>query len=95
MRYFKAEMSNGYCGFDDEFLLQFDDETANDLDFVWNCALEAYDYLEGGGGLDPYNGEEYEYYEQYLDDIGDYSSLDEISEKEFLELRDEEGWEVR
>lgn len=95
MRYFKVEMSNGYCGFDDEFLLQVNDEIASDLNFIWDCALQSYNYLDGGAGLDPYDGEEFEDYDEYIDAIGDNSTFDEISEEEFFELRDEEGWEVR
>ena len=93
MRYIKAELSNGYCGFDDSFLMEFPEDTSDNT--INSDVMENYVYLNGGGGLDPWDDEDYDDYDDYLDDIYDYSTWEEITEEEYIKLRDEEGWEVR
>ena len=93
MRYIKANLSNGWCGHDEEFLMEFPD-TATD-DAITEDVINSYSYIDGSAELDPYNEEEYEDYEDYLDEIYFNSDWEEISEEEFTMLRDEQGWEVR
>lgn len=91
MMYYRVEMSNGYCGHDDEFLVVTEKEpTGEDL-------MELYAYSEGGACLSP-DDEEFQTDDEdadgYFEAVMDNSSCEEIDEEEFIRLRDEEGWEV-
>lgn len=92
MGYYKIECSNGLCGCDDYYLLELgEDPTAADI-------LETYVYTSGYAGQenDIEDGESYDdYMERYEQDILEYSCWVEITEEEFIRLRDEESWEVR
>lgn len=80
MRYFKVEMSNGFCGFDDTFL------TCGDSEPSFSECFDNYAYAEGGGGLDPYSGEEFDTYDDYVECVEENTSIEEISEEEYNEL---------
>ena len=87
MIFYRVTMGNGFLGCDEEFLTS----SEQDLNF-WDL-LEMYAYTDGAAGLD-LEDEEFEEcpYEEW---IADNSYWEEISEEEFILLRDEEGWEVR
>lgn len=87
MNYYKVEMGNGYCGFDEEFLCEMDGK------LTFQDCLEMYAYQDGGAGLNP-DDEEFDSY-SYEECIEDSTFWEEITEEEFIHLRDEEGWEVR
>lgn len=87
MKYYHIEMGNGYCGFDEEWLMTFEDNVTQEE--IFNDAISVYTYEDGGAGLDPYDESEYEDYNDYLDDIADYSSIEEITEEEFNKLKEE------
>ena len=96
MHYFKVTASNGLCGCDDEWLVETEEE-----DLVFGDILEAYAYESGYAGMendDDLWGSENEEdgeYDLYYEAIAENSVWDEISEEEFIKLRDEEGWDVR
>lgn len=90
MRYFYVSCGNGYCGCNEEWLM----ESATDLDpeEVYEC----YAYTDGAAGLRIGEDEdddisEEEYYENIMDNI----SIEEISEEEYIRLRNEESIEER
>jgi hypothetical protein len=90
MRYFSVSCGNGYCGCDEEWLME--SEVDLDPEEVYDC----YTYTEGAAGLRIGDDEfddiaEDEYYENIMENI----YFEEISEEEFKRLRDEESWEVR
>ena len=89
MKYYKVEMSNGYCGCDDNFVTVVDDDTELSLA---DC-MEMYMYADGAAGIDP-NDEEFADY-LYEENIADNSTWEEISEEEYRKLVDEEYWEKR
>lgn len=91
-RYYKVEMGNGWCGYDDEFLAV----THNGEDFTMIDALDLYTYVDGGAGLDIGDDEDCDCtMEEYEENIYDNTWIEEIDEEEFIRLRDEESWEVR
>jgi hypothetical protein len=90
MKYFSVSCGNGYCGCDEEWLMEGEEEP--------ECCevIECYSYETGAGGLRIGDDEdddisEEEYYQNMMDNI----SIEEISEEEFINLRDNEYWEVR
>ena len=90
MRYFSVSCGNGYCGCDEEWLMECEEEP--------DCyeVIEYYSYETGAGGLRIGDDEddditEEEYYQNMMDNIG----IEEISEEEYIRLRDEEGFEER
>ena len=92
MRYWKVESGNGLCGCDDEWLMEQNDEPS------MGDIMECYTYATGYAGQENYISDyddEEEYWEDYETDIMENTSYEEITEEEFIELRDEEGWEVR
>ena len=91
MKYIKVSVGNGYCGCDEEYLLE-ESDGANE-DEIFDDILGTYSYESGAAGIDP-DDEEFEEY-SYEDCIADNTSWDEIDEEEFIRLRDEENWEVR
>lgn len=80
MKYYKIEMSNGYCGFDEIMLTRGDSEPS-----FFDC-FNNYAYAEGGAGLDPYSGEDFDTYDDYVDCVADNTSIEEISEDEYKSL---------
>ena len=90
MIFYRVTMGNGLCGYDEEFLTS----SEQDLNF-WDL-LEMYTYTNDTAGI-YLEGEECEEFEEcsYEEWIADNSYWEEISEEEFICLRDEEGWEVR
>ena len=88
MIFYRVTMGNGFCGYDEEFLTS----SKQDLNF-WDL-LEMYTYTDDTAGLDLEEDEEFEEC-PYEELIADNSCCEEISEEEFIRLRDEEGWEVR
>lgn len=95
-RYWRITCSNGFCGCDEEWLM----ETNDDCNLIAEDVIEYYTYESGAAGISPDdpefdpNSEEFEG-ETYEDLIYDNLSYEEISEEEFKNLRDEEEWEVR
>lgn len=88
MKYWKVEISNGYCGFDDNFLFESRYKPSPEELF------QLYDYAEGGGGLDPYDGEEFDTYDDYVDEVLENIWCVEITQEEANQL-EEEGWEYK
>lgn len=77
MRYWFVSISNGYCGFDDDFIIAREEEpSVNEL-------FSLYDYCEGGGGLDPYDGEEFDTYDDYEEAVCENIEACEISREEY------------
>ena len=93
MRYFVINASNGYCGCDDSWVAKTEDDNwePSEGDYI----LDNYVYAEGAAGLDPYDGEEYDSYDDYVEDIYDNTVWEEITEEEFNQLLNEEGLEER
>ena len=87
--YFKVFASNGVCGCDEEWLVETEEE---DLDFT--DILEQYSYESGYAGAE-YDEENDDPDVGYENAICENSSWEEITEEEFIRLRDEGGWEVR
>lgn len=87
-RYFTFEIENGFCGFDENFLVIAPNGNEPDFEDFIN---ENYSYLEGGGGLDPYDTEEYEDYSDYFEEILDNSCCEEISKEQFEQLKEDYG----
>lgn len=90
MRYFSISCGNGYCGCDEYWLME--SNTDLDPDDVYDC----YTYTDGAAGLRIGDDEfddiaEDQYYENIMENI----CIEEISEEEFMHLRDSECWEVR
>lgn len=91
MRYWKIFMSNGFGGCDEEFLTT----TEGDYELEFEEVLDMYSYESGAAGVDTADPEEFDEEYTYTDRICEYSTWDEIDEEEFIQLRDEEDWEVR
>lgn len=91
MRYVLVNAGNGFCGCNEDYLLEVRDE-AND-DEIYTTIMETYSYESGAAGIDP-DDEEFEEY-PYEDYIADNTGWEEITEEEFIRLRDEEDYEVR
>ena len=89
MKYYKVEMGNGYCGYDDNFVVTTDDNT--ELSFA-DC-MEMYIYADGAGCINPDDEDFAEY--SYEENVLDNTSWEEISEEEYRKLVDEEYWEER
>jgi len=98
MKYFKVFASNGLCGCDEEWLTVTE---KNDLDF-YNDVLGQYSYEGGYAGFE-YDVDMWAEYDEenndpnvgYENAICEYSVWEEITEEEFVRLRDEEGLEER
>ena len=88
MIFYRVTMGNGFCGYDDEFL------TSSEQDLNFCDLLEMYTYTDDTADFDLEEDEEFEEC-PYEERIVDNSYWEEISEEEFICLRDEEGWEVR
>ena len=87
MIFYRVTMGNGLCGYDEEFL------TSSEQNLNFCDLLEMYTYTDDTAGIN-LEDEEFEEY-SYEEWIADNSYWEEISEEEFILLRDEEGWEVR
>lgn len=85
MRYWKVEMSNGYCSCDEEFVTK----TRDNEDLNFEDCLCMYCYSDGAAGLDP-DDEEFEEY-SYLERISDNTFWEEITKEEFQSLINEDG----
>ena len=89
MRYWKVEMGNGYCGYDEEFVTRtFNNEF---LDFE-DC-LDMYSYTEGAIDIN-LSDEEFEEY-SYVECIYNNTIWEEITKKEYQSLIDEDLFEIR
>ena len=91
MRYIQVFASNGFCGCNEEYLLE-EPDNVND-DWIYSDILDTYTCESGAYGMNP-DDEEFEEY-SYEDYIADNTTWEEITEEEFIDLRDNEGWEVR
>ena len=96
MKYFLVKAGNGLCGCDDEWITETEKDELNfDSD-----VLEAYAYESGYCGMEndsDFWGEDLwdDDCDPYYDAIAENSYWEEITEEEFIRLRDEEGWDVR
>lgn len=96
MKYYKISCGNGYCGCNEEWLMECKVEP--EPTEVYDC----YTYTDGAAGLIPMDENDEDYdpdyditWEEYEQNIYNNMSIEEISEEEFIKLRDEESWEVR
>lgn len=98
MKYFEVHASNGLCGCDEKWVTATEKD---DLDF-YEDVLQYYSYESGYAGFENDEDEWAENDEEdgdpavgYENAICEYSSWEEITEEEFVRLRDEEGWDER
>lgn len=78
MHYYVVNMSNGFCGCDEDFIIK------NESELTWDDFVEKYTYRYGGvWDMDDYDEDE------YLEDINNYSSYEEISKEKFDSLKNE------
>lgn len=77
MHYYVANMSNGLCGCDEDFIIK------NESELTWDDFIEKYTYRNGVCYMDDYDEDE------YLEDINTYSSYEEISKEKFDLLKNE------
>ena len=76
MHYYVVNMSNGLCGCDEDFIIKSESE------LTWDDFVEKYTYRNGTCcDMDDYDEDE------YLEDINDYSSYEEISKEKFDSLK--------
>ena len=75
MHYYVVNMSNGLCGCDEDFIIKSESE------LTWDDFVEKYTYRYGVYDMDDYDEDE------YLEDINDYSSYEEISKEKFDSLK--------
>ena len=90
MRYFYVSCGNGSCGCNEEWLME-SEEFPECTDVI-----ECYSYETGAAGINIGDDEdddisEEEYYENMMESV----FIDEISEEEYIRLRDEDGFEER
>lgn len=98
--YLKVKCGNGYCGCDEEWLIEID-ENASDEE-IEEEILNTYTYLQGAAGITPKDPDEEEYdpdyditWEEYEENIAASISWEKISQEEFKRLNEEEWLEVR
>lgn len=98
--YLKVKCGNGYCGCDEEWLMEID-ENASDKEIVEDIR-NTYTYLEGADGLNPKDPDEEDFepdydisWDEYDENISDRISWEEISQEEFKRLNEEEWFEIR
>ena len=78
MHYYVVNMSNGLCGCDEDFIIK------NESELTWDDFVEHYTYRDGiCGDMDDYDYDE----DEYLEDINNYSSYEEISKEKFDSLK--------
>ena len=100
MRYWKVEFGNGFCGCNEEFVYQQEDDEMDVEESFLDFIMAYYTYAEGAAGIDIGSDEEVEAGEaemtdeEYTQNVLDYSYLEEITREEYDELV-EEGWEER
>ena len=75
MHYYVVNMSNGLCGCDQDFIIK------NASKLTWDDFVEKYTYRYRVCDMDDYDEDE------YLEDINDYSSYEEISKEKFDSLK--------
>lgn len=76
MHYYVVNMSNGLCGCDEDFIIK------NESELTWDNFVDHYTYRDGvSGDMDDYDEDE------YLENINDYSSYEEISKEKFDSLK--------
>jgi len=91
MKYIKVCASNGFCGCDEEFLLEVPKDWNDNA--IFEEILNNYTYESGAAGIDP-DDEEFEFV-SYEECIANSTSWEEITKEAFIKLRDKEDWEVR
>lgn len=100
MRYYKVKFSNDYCGCDEEFVYQQEENEISIEENFLEFAMAYYTYAEGAAGIEVGTEEEVEEgtadisYEENEQSILDYSYLEEITKEEYNELV-ADGWEER
>ena len=87
-----ANMSNGYCGYDEQYIMSFSDDALPEE--IWNCLLEAYTYNDEFAGSDFEEEAEEEGYDSIEEfwkaQIEEYSTYEEISEEEYRSYIEED-----
>ena len=87
MRYWFAEIGNGYCGCDEALIIL----TKNDNEPIYEDVLDYYPYVDGFAGIENFI-EDYEdendFWLDYDQNIRDNSSITEISAEKFKNLID-------
>lgn len=79
-----ANMSNGYCGCDEQYIMSFSDDASSEE--IEDCLLEAYTYDDGIASFEEAEAEEegYDSIEEFWEaQIEKYSTYEEISEEEY------------
>lgn len=81
-----ANMSNGYCGCDEQYIMSFSDDAS--YEEIWDYLLEAYAYNDGfaSNEISEEEAEEegYDSIEEFWEaQIEEYSTYEEISEEEY------------
>lgn len=100
MRYYKVEFGNGYCGCNDEFVYQQEEDEISIEENFLEFAMAYYTYAEGAAGIEIGSEEEVKdgtvdmSYEENEQNILDYSYVEEITKEEYDKLV-EDGWEER
>jgi len=98
MRYWKAELGNGFCGCDEQIVIMTEENSYDPVDNFMEFLEGYYSYFEGAAGITLGTDEEVEAGEaeitdeEYIQDIFDNSYVEEITKEEYDELI-EEGWE--
>lgn len=100
MRYWKAELGNGFCGCGENFIFRMEEDGYDPLDDFMDFLAGYYGYFEGAAGITLGTAEEVEReeadieYEDYNMEMVDNSYVEEITEEEYNQLV-EDGWEER
>lgn len=84
-----ANMSNGYCGCDEQYIMSFSDDASSEE--IWDYLLEAYTYNAYNDGIasneiseEEAEEEGYDSIEEFWEaQIEEYSTYEEISEEEY------------
>ena len=81
-----ANMSNGYCGCDEQYIMSFSDDASSEE--IWDYLLEAYTYNDGIASNEIFEEEAeeegYDSIEEFWEaQIEECSTYEEISEEEY------------
>jgi len=98
MKYFEVHASNSLCGCDEKWITTTEED---DLDF-YEDILQQYSYESGYAGSEydediwaEYDDEDNDPVIGYENAICENTYWEEITEEEFVRLRDKEGWDER
>jgi hypothetical protein len=88
MKYWYAEIGNGYCGCDEAWVIS----TATDYEPTLEDVLDYYPYIDGFAGIENFiedYDDENDFWLDYEQGIYENSSINEISEAKAKELIDD------